>query len=350
MPVISTYTRTSGSLGYPEAFREMSSTRQTRPFVRGPFYKAFASQACVWKDGSSGIGERNIAFNKAKLTSYEPDVRDLCDTVREAAYSRLMGKALPRAAMLVNMAQGAQSWEMVAARTMQLVRAFKHLRSGNLGGFAAELSLNSNVVRRRITRKRAMQDPSGAWLEFTFGWSPLIGDIYNAINVLQTAFPTVPSRGSASESSSTKEVFRPNWYRLTNTKAQCRLVADLVVTNPNLLLANQLGLLNPAAVVWDIIPFSFVVDWFLPVGGFIKTFNDQAGLELQGQCTTLKVWVDQNDVWNGEPGEHQASSVHRFVGPFVKPGFPTKLKLPTGSLWLAATSVALAIQVFGGKK
>lgn len=347
MPVISTYTRTTGSLGYPSIYRELISSRQKRPFVRAPFSKTFASKACVWKDGSSGIGERNIAYNKAALYASDPDLRD---TVRATAYSRLMGKALPQAAMLVNIAQGVQTWEMVAMRTMQLVRAYKHLRRGNLGGFAAELSLNSNVVRRRVTRKRAMQDPSGAWLEFTFGWSPFIGDIYNAIDVLQTAFPTVPSRGSATESRSTKEVFRPNWYRLTDTKAQCRLVADLVVTNPNLLLANQLGLLNPAAVVWDIIPFSFVVDWFLPVGKFIKTFNDQAGLELQGQCTTLKVWVNQNDVWNGEPGEHQASSVHRLIGPFVKPGFPTKLKLPTGSMWLAATSVALAIQVFGSKK
>lgn len=347
MPIESTYVRVDGSLGYPEPFRQMFSTRQKRPFVRAPFYKTFASQAYTWKDGSSGIGERNIAHNKATAYYHDPELRD---TVRAAAYSRLMGKALPQAAMLVNMAQGVQTWEMIATRTMQLVRAFTHLRRGRLGGFAAELSLSPNVVRRRLSPKRAMQDPSGAWLEFTFGWSPFIGDIYNAIDVLQTAFPTVPSRGSATASRSTHEVFRPNWYRHTNTVAQCRLVADLVVTNPNLLLANQLGLLNPAAVVWDIIPFSFVVDWFLPVGKFIKTFNDQAGLELQGQCTTLKVWVDQNDVWNGEPGEHQASCVDRILGSFVKPGFPTKLKLPTGSMWLAATSVALAIQVFGGKK
>lgn len=346
MPIVSTYVKYEGSLGYPPPYRGMFSTRQKRPYVRARFYKTFASWACVWKDGSSGIGERNIAYGKAtRLHESDQGI-----AVRAAAYSRLMGKALPQAAMLVNMAQGKQSWEMIATRTMQLVRAFKHLRRGNLGGFAAELSLDSNVVRRRMTRKRAIQNPSGAWLEFTFGWSPLIGDIYNAVDVLQTAFPTVPIRGSATDSRSTTQVFRPNWYRLTTAKAQCRLVADLVVTNPNLLLANQLGLLNPAAVVWDLVPFSFVVDWFLPVGKFIRTFNDQAGLELQGQCTTFKAWVAQNDVWNGEPGEHFASSVDRFIGTFVKPGFPTTLKLPTGSMWLAATSVALAVQVFGGKK
>lgn len=347
MPVVSTYVKSEGSLGYPGTFRNMFSTRQRRPYVRAQFYKTFASSAHTWKDGSSGIGERNIAYSKATSYYHDPDLRD---TVRATAYSRLMGKALPQAAALVNAAQGVQTWEMIATRTMQLVRAFKHLRRGNLGGFAAELSLNPNVVRRRMTRKRAMQDPSGAWLEFTFGWSPLIGDIYNAIDVMQTAFPVVPVRGAATDSRSTKQVFRPNWCRLTNTQAQCRLVADLVVTNPNLLLANQLGLLNPAAVVWDVVPFSFVVDWFLPVGKFIKTFNDQAGLELQGQCTTLKVWVDQNDVWNDEPGVHLASCVDRIIGPFAKPGFPTKFKLPTGSMWLAATSVALAVQVFGGKK
>lgn len=347
MPIISWYARNSGSLGNSAQVRGMSSSRQKRPFVRANFRRYWASAASSWHFGQA-IGARNNAYNLLELSDV---YSDHTNSVRATAYSRLMGKALPQAAMLVNMAQGVQTWEMIAMRTMQLVRAYRHLRRGKLSSFAAVLSLKPNVVRRKMTRKRAMQDPQGAWLEFTFGWSPFIGDIYNAINVMQTQFPTVPVRGSATGTEILTESSPWGWRRNATRKVQARLVADLVVTNPNLLLANQLGLLNPAAVVWDIVPFSFVVDWFLPVGKFIKTFNDQAGLSLLGQCTTLKHWVVNNERDSGYwTGNNYATSTRRIVGPFIKPGFPTKLRLPTGSLWLAATSVALAIQVFGGKK
>lgn len=347
MPIVSRYTKTSGSLGSPQQFREMSSSRQRKPFVRAAFYKTWVSAASKWHFGEA-LFARNGAYNLTEPYGY---YSDFTNSVRATAYTRLMGKALPQAAMLVNMAQGVQTWEMVAMRTMSLVRAFKHLRRGNLGGFAAELLLKPNDVKRRVTRKRAIQDPQGAWLEFTFGWSPFIGDIYNAIDVMQTQFPTIPVRGSATSTEVLTESNRWGWRRQAVRKVQARVVADLVITNPNLLLANQLGLLNPAAVVWDIIPFSFVADWFLPVGKFIKTFNDQAGLTLLGQCTTLKHWITNNESDSGYwSGENFATSVKRIPGQFVKPEFPTKLKLPTGSLWLAATSVALAVQVFGGKK
>jgi hypothetical protein len=40
---------------------------------------------------------------------------------------------------------------------------------------------------------------------------------------------------------------------------------------------NDAGVLNPASVYWETIPFSFVVDWFVDVGGYL---NAQAALRL----------------------------------------------------------------------
>lgn len=41
-------------------------------------------------------------------------------------------------------------------------------------------------------------------------------------------------------------------------------------------LASSLGLNNPAGIVWEAIPFSFVVDWIVPVGDFIENLNPGA--------------------------------------------------------------------------
>jgi hypothetical protein len=57
--------------------------------------------------------------------------------------------------------------------------------------------------------------------------------------------------------------------------------ATVQVTNPNMFLANQLGFLNPALVAWELVPFSFVVDWFVNVGAVISSMTDFMGCTLK---------------------------------------------------------------------
>ena len=54
----------------------------------------------------------------------------------------------------------------------------------------------------------------------------------------------------------------------------------MVITNPNLLLANRLGLVNPLSVAWELVPFSFVVDWFSGVGNVLDGYTDLLGLSV----------------------------------------------------------------------
>lgn len=118
------------------------------------------------------------------------------------------------------------------------------------------------------------------------------------------------------------------------------------VTNPNLLLFNQLGLVNPAYVLWDAVPFSFVADWFLPVGRYLQSYSDWVGLHLDDPMTTYH--------WRGMetgPDAHNAGyscsyntyRTDRVLGvPSLK--FPAEARLSDGDLWKAVTSAALIIQ------
>lgn len=349
MTIVSYYTKEVGAPNIIGPYSRMSSSRQKRPYVSANFHRVrTVNPPNEFGTSASGVGQQ--AFNLA----YEPMGKPLSMTARGIAYTRFMGKALPQAALLVNAAQGKQAWEMIANRSIQLVKAFSALKRGNLLEFARVLLLDPSTVRRHTTRQKAIKDPSGTWLEFTFGWVPLITDIYTSVDILQRDFELVACRGSSRLYEYTFSGTAPFTTHVTRF-VQARVRADIVVTNPNLMLANQLGLLNPAAVVWDIIPFSFVVDWFLPVGRFIKQFNDQAGIRLQNEVTTVKMDLDYKSTvsaWiGGRPNQQftasaTANSCQRLVGPLVKPGFPTNIKLPTGSMWLAATSVALLTQIF----
>jgi hypothetical protein len=51
-------------------------------------------------------------------------------------------------------------------------------------------------------------------------------------------------------------------------RESCKGVWKFKPTNLN--SWGSFGLLNPAAVAWELLPFSFVVDWFLPVGRYLE--------------------------------------------------------------------------------
>jgi hypothetical protein len=62
-----------------------------------------------------------------------------------------------------------------------------------------------------------------------------------------------------------------------NTVITNRVIAQ--ITNPNLFLANQLGLID-IALPWKLLPFSFVVDWFINVEQVLSSVTDWYGVSL----------------------------------------------------------------------
>lgn len=51
------------------------------------------------------------------------------------------------------------------------------------------------------------------------------------------------------------------------------LTCRFKINNPDLLLPAKVGLTNPLSVAWELIPFSFVVDWFLPIGKYLDALD-----------------------------------------------------------------------------
>jgi hypothetical protein len=59
------------------------------------------------------------------------------------------------------------------------------------------------------------------------------------------------------------------------------LAAWIVVTSQSLTAAQQAGLTNPALVAWELVPYSFVFDWFVSVGGYLEALTATQGLEIK---------------------------------------------------------------------
>lgn len=144
-------------------------------------------------------------------------------------------------------------------------------------------------VLRKITRdywvmpngRYLAKGAANKWLLYSYGVKPLCQDIYNAMDVLTRDPPSTIVRGSATASA---QLSSDNISAAM--KASFRVQAHVRVGNPNLWLANQLGLLNPAQWVLEGIPFSFVVDWFSNLTQIVNQMTDFVGLVITKPCTS----------------------------------------------------------------
>lgn len=173
----------------------------------------------------------------------------------------------------VSIVEGRESFAMIAEKLRGLAQAAHALRRGNLGG---ALQHFSNPVprsaRKRAAKRLSQGDISGSWLALNLGWAPMIQDIYAGLEyagseggyaIIRT--PWVSGSISAIPNGSGA----PRFVRKSE-KYRSRLVCE-VRTPPE--WYDRLGLTNPALVAWELVPFSFVVDYFLPIGESIEALT-----------------------------------------------------------------------------
>lgn len=198
---------------------------------------------------------------------------DLLTDARNLARSKLMEKLKSdSSSLLVTLAEREQAKSMITKRALQLYRL----------GRVAKL--------HRSNFRRETKSAAGNYLEFHFGWVPMINDIGNAVNVLQKGTPParVRATGRARGVDSSNRLVLSNRRINTRTTYDIKVQygCDAVISNSDLWLANQLGFINPLTVAWELVPYSFVVDWFVNVQEFLTQGTDTIGLRIANRYAT----------------------------------------------------------------
>jgi hypothetical protein len=197
------------------------------------------------------------------------------------AYAKFKNKLQVACEMSTNMAELKQSLGMMEKRLLQLVRFTLAVKRGQFDRAARILGLSTTPTGLRKGAKTL----SDTWLEFHFGWSPLISDIGEFVKVFQQPIPKLRVKAVGSGYNHFISYSGANTY-ISQFATRCQLLADFWISNPNLNLADQLGFVNPASVAWELVPFSFVVDWFVNVGDIIASATDFAGVTFEQPTTT----------------------------------------------------------------
>lgn len=192
------------------------------------------------------------------------------------------------------LAEYKESLGMIQTRATGLYRAYRDLRKGDFRGCLRQLSVQPKRKHRNVIRTTG-QEASGLWLEYWFGWSPTLSDIHNAAN--QLSEPTKLD-GTSHKGQSSNRGYKADQYQSVSWRRRIRTGGKARMINPNLYLASQCGIVNPASVAWEIIPFSFLADWVFDVSSFLGSYTDFHGVELSDVYTsetskitwTLKEW------------------------------------------------------------
>lgn len=138
------------------------------------------------------------------------------------------------------------------------------------------------------------------WLEYQYGWRPLASSVYQGARLL-----TSPrNEGIASFSARESETL---YGRVSNTSngivTSCdsvlfkrfQVVVKLDFSGGTLETLSQMSSLNPASIAWELLPYSFVADWFVNIGGYLRTMETALLQDLQfkyGYMTTGSLRID----------------------------------------------------------
>lgn len=323
-------------------------SKDMRPFKPTVYSKVVSQTARLDSMAKCVAADSSYAYTQ----SSSPQATAMVEQAKRKAHFWLKDKIFTRAALGTTLGERREAIELMVQRLKSLRDAFQALRKGRFGDFLKALNTRPKKRHKR-TRWTRPKDAASLWLEYWFGWSPLIADIYAVIDVMQGAFPPVDviatsgSRGKISFSS----VQNPDWlYNIYNldVKARATYRAKAYISNPSLFLANQLGVINPASVAWELVPFSFVVDWFVPVGDFLNSYTDWVGVELEEKQLAVKLTLKGEERYRawGDPYLTR-SSVVRFTRDldWAHPKFSWKPGYKH-SVTRAATQVSLLLVLF----
>lgn len=191
------------------------------------------------------------------------------------AFEKFRDKVSDFAMLAVNYAERKQAVNSLVTRATGARNQLENL-------FNRRWKVLAKAVRRNGTNWNK------TFLEFHFGWIPLMQDIHTTATLLTKA----PPSGYFSAKGSSHVLWQQeNGYQRQSQDAFASVMirGPVWVENPNLHLTSQLGLLNPASIAWELVPFSFVVDWFANINTVLSQFSDFAGVNTSRVSYTTRV-------------------------------------------------------------
>lgn len=190
----------------------------------------------------------------------------------------------------VALAEGRETASLVIGTIGRVARAGLAVKKGRVDLALRELgALPKDNGKRPSVRPGTplnSKDVSGMWLEIAYGWKPLLSDVHEAMSAY-SAITNKPrtTRVTVRGTSTVTNSVNSGSYKSKGETSYHRTYHYLLTEQ--MPVARQLGLQNPLSVAWELVPFSFVADWFIPIGTYLENLDQMPLLQGTWQTSNL---------------------------------------------------------------
>lgn len=211
------------------------------------------------------------------------DIMRLSQLAVTKAYANIENS---KANMLATAAEGRKTINGFVDIFKRVWKIYRAVRKGNV-----------KYLRKQISAKEL----ANRYMEWRYGIRPCIYDakqILDAVTNPQKTSDRFTYRGFESESASLNPVERKlltkaigyKIYRYLYGQYTCTRKVDVsagvMCKIDNVSAANNYGLDQPIETMWELVPFSFIADWFFNIGQTIASFTPESGVtQLASWCT-----------------------------------------------------------------
>jgi len=209
---------------------------------------------------------------------------ELCEQIALARLYKLVRRQ--SVDLATGLAELAQTTGMISAAALHLAKSFLLLKAGRVGAAFASLFPSTK------------KETAGVFLAYRYGVSPLLSDIDGAVQHLAELvqnFQPVYARSKSKKDIVFEDetVINPDNSVVNTVSRSIKVTVRYHVTYGlgDALLNNlsRLGFTSPRNVAWELVPFSFVIDWFYPIGQYLGLLGAFEGLELKEMHKTVIV-------------------------------------------------------------
>ena len=173
----------------------------------------------------------------------------------------------------VFLAESGEALTMIANAAKRITASVRYARKGNwVQAFRQITDSDFRSTNRKASRAHVKNVAANNWLELQYGWLPLMSDAESGAAFLATALNmpltfktratyrrpailgnTVTSRGRCT-------------FGGNRSTIRGQYIAYLTEVD----YPAMAGLKDPASIIWELLPYSFVFDWFAPIGDYLE--------------------------------------------------------------------------------
>lgn len=247
-----------------------------------------------------GLLTDRISMDKWNINMSE----DLFNARNRAKTECLLKLSSNKMQLAADLAEAVKTNDMVASLASDLARSLIAFKRGNFGEVARQLGLTGRELASGAT-------VSKRWLEYMYGWKPLYQSCHD---LAQKAFEDSKDKDMIVYAKSSSPVSKSIEYvedgvRFTETaKGGVKTQLSATISSPFIANLSELGIINPLSVAWELMPYSFVVDWFIPVGNYLEAWSSLAGLSFRAGFSSALLRYTSDS--RNEPSPNMLSSAH----------------------------------------